>query len=659
MNNQTALDEYSQALRLGQKEYRELLMAGKHPHPEVLDEILPELATESIFQVGLVDIPTERIVGTKTAGRTTAFTATFRPLLDQKSEFGMKWISLCKAHLSDTGITEPIECFEYLGNFYVQEGNKRVSVLRHFDAPRIPGNVRRVLPAQSEDPRIKAYYEFLDFYKVSRLYTVQFRRPGDYARLLSYLGKRSDEVWTEEERRNFNAYFHYFRDAFFAVKTGDQEILPEEALLLWLKLYSFQSIGQISGSQLRKSISALWEDVVSSTNKEEAVKVQTKAEDEGKSSLVSRIVSVLDTLDVAFVHQLEADRSSWVMGHEEGKKHIAELFRDRIRVRSYYGANTLEAAEQLIEQAVAEGAEVIFTTAPPLSRATLKAAVKYPKIRFLNCSVDQPYSSLRTYYGRIYEAKFITGAIAGAMANDDRIGYIASYPIFGVTASINAFALGAQLTNPRAQIELRWSCVEGTPQADFFNDGIRVVSNRNASTLNCGQDFCNYGTYLMDSRGDLIPLGTPLWVWGNFYEFVIRSILAGGWKREKGDTTALNYWLGMDSGVIDVQLSEKLPEGVRQMALLLKKGLRYGILDPFMRKIIAQDGTVKNDGSRKLPPEELLRMDWLCENVVGKIPPFEEILPISQNMVRELGLYRDTIPIEKERRLHEDFDHLR
>lgn len=46
------------------------------------------------------------------------------------------------------------------------------------------------------------------------------------------------------------------------------------------------------------------------------------------------------------------------------------------------------------------------------------------------------YSSIRTYYGRIYEAKFITGAIAGAMAGDDRIGYIASYPIFGVPASI-------------------------------------------------------------------------------------------------------------------------------------------------------------------------------------------------------------------------------
>ena len=139
---------------------------------------------------------------------------------------------------------------------------------------------------------------------------------------------------------------------------------------------------------------------------------------------------------------------------------------------------------------------------------------------------------------------------------------------------------------------------------------------------------------------------------------MIRSILSGGWKREKGVSTALNYWLGMDSGVIGVQLSEKLPEGVRQMAKLLEKGFQDGTLDPFLRKIIAQDGSLKNDGTHRFTPGELLRMDWLCENVVGKIPPFEDILPISQNMVRELGLYRDTIPTEKEIRHHEDFDYL-
>ena len=655
---QSATDEYYQALRQGQKEYRELVMAGRPPYPAVLDDILPENSSDVVQDIGLVEIPSERIIGTKSAGRITAFTASFRPLLEARSEFALKWVSLCAAHLGETGITDPIECYEYLGNFYVQEGNKRVSVLRHFDSPRIPGTVKRIVPARSEEPRIKAYYEFLDFYKQTKLYAIQFRRPGDYAKLLAHLGKKSGEPWTEPETRTLNAYFHYFRDAFCALNTKLEDVLPEEALLVWLELYPFQDLGRLSANELKKTLSALWEDVLSAT-KEHSVKVKIKAEDSRKTNLLERIITA-DHLNVAFVHQLDPAKSTWVMGHEEGRQHIERVFGDRITVRSYYDANTAELTEQRIEQAVADGAQVVFTTAPLLSRATLKAAVKYPKVRFLNCSVDQPYSSIRTYYGRMYEAKFITGAIAGAMAQNNRIGYIASYPIFGVPASINAFALGAQLTNPRAQIELRWSCVEGTPQADFFADGIRVVSNRNAPTQDRRfLDFCSYGTYLMDDRGDLVPLASPNWVWGRFYEFVIRTIFTGGWKHDKGVSTAWNYWLGMDSGVIGVSLSDKLPEGVRRMAKMLQRGLADFGIDPFFRRIVAQDGTLKNDGSRTFTPAQLLHMDWLCDNVIGEIPTFDQILPISQNMVRELGIYRDQIPPEKEVKPREDFDRVR
>ncbi len=658
MIKETGFEEYSQALRLGQKEYREKLMAGKNPHPAVLDEIHPESATDTVVDIGLIEIPAQRIIGTKSAGRITSFTPTFRPLLDPDSEFAVKWVNLCDAHLGPTGITDPILCYEYLGDFYVQEGNKRVSVLRHFDAPRIPGNVKRILPPQSEDPRIRAYYEFMEFYKGSRLYAVQFRRPGDYGKLLAALGKKLGEAWTETERRTFNSYFFYFREAFSAVNTKMEDVLPEEALLLWLELYPFPDLGRLTSAQLKKSVAALWEDMVSTSR--EDVTVKTKAEDDGKSSLVSRLVSTFDTLDVAFIHQLTPSTSAWVLGHEDGRKHLEEVFGDRIHVRCYYDANSPEEAEKRIEQAIADGAQVVFTTAPLLSRATLKAAVKYPRVRFLNCSVDQPYSSIRTYYGRMYEAKFITGAIAGAMAQNDRIGFISSYPIFGVPASINAFALGAQLTNPRAQIELRWSCVEGAPQAEFFADNIRVVSNREApSGSKMYLDFCNYGTYLMGDRGELIPLGTPTWVWGKFYEFVIRSILSGGWKREKGVSAALNYWLGMDSGVIGVNLSDKLPEGVRQMAQILQRGVTDGTIDPFLRRITAQDGTLKNDGTHRYTPSELLHMDWLCSNINGAIPKYEEILPISQKMVRELGLYRDSIQTEKEARANENPNHLR
>lgn len=654
--NQVAVDEYDLALRAGQKEAKELTAAGKNPNPAVLDEILPEGTPDTAQEVGLLDIPAHRIVGVKSAGRITAFTASFKPLLDRNSEFAFKWISLCDAHLGDTGIRDPIECYEYLGNFYVQEGNKRVSVLRHFGAPRIPGNVRRIVPPMSDDPRIKAYYEFLDFFKGARLYEVQFRRPGDYGKLLTALGKQMGEPWSEEERRTFRAYFQYFRDAFAKQDLRGRDVLPEEALLLWLELYPYADLGRLSTGELRKSLSELWKDVVSSTS--DSVKVETKTEGTPSGGLFTWITTP-DHLNVAFVHQLSPGTSPWVMGHEEGRKHLEAVMGDKVTARSYFDANTPEAARQKIEEAVSDGAQVVFTTAPPLIRATLKAAVEHPKIAFFNCSVDKPYTSVKTYYGRIYEAKYISGAIAGAMALEGRIGYIASYPNYGVPASINAFALGAQLTNPRAQIELRWNCVAGTPQADLLADGIRVVSNRDAPTQSkMYLDFCSYGTYLMDGRGDLVPLGSPVWLWGKFYEYVIRGILTGSWKNEKG-AAALNYWLGMDSGVIDISLSDKLPEGVRQLASLLRRGLIEGTLDPFGRRIVSQDGSLRSDGTHRFSPEELLKMDWLCDNVLGSIPSYDEILPVSQPLVRELGLYSDKIPTEKEKKAREDTDRVR
>ena len=650
MYRQEAREEYSRALRQGQKRAKELLLSGKDPNPAVLDELLGGDHTESIQDVGLIEIPAERIVGTKSAGRITAFTAEFQPLLDTDTEFAFKWISLCADHLSDEGIREPITCFEYLGNFYVQEGNKRVSVLRHFDAPKIPGYVRRVLPTMSDEPRIKAYYEFLDFYKVAKLYDVQFENPGDYARLLSFLGKEPGEEWTDRERKTFCAYLQYFREAFTALKGETLGIQSEDALLLWLQVYPFRDLGKFSAGELKKTLEGLWEDVTAMAE-QTPVQVQTEpTADSKKTGILARLMtSTPEYLEVAFVHQLDPQSSTWIKGHEEGSQYLQDVMGDKVTVRSYYHGDSQEQTEALLDQAVEDGAEVVFTTSPQMSRATLKAAVKYPKVRFLNCSADAPFSSVRTYYGRVYEGKFITGAIAGAMAENDRIGYIGAYPIFGEIASINAFALGAQMTNPRAKIELRWSCMAGSPVQDFVREGIRVISNRDVPTQNkMYLEFGEYGTYQVGETGTLTPLGSPCWLWGKFYENVVRAVMSGAWAQSKEPNRPVNYWWGMNSGVIDVKMSDNLPEGLLRLANMIRDGILSGYLDPFQRKIIAQDGTVMNDGSRSFSPDELLHMDWLCENVEGMIPEFEEVEPFARNMVRQLGIHRERIPIEKE-----------
>ena len=104
---------------------------NEDPFPAVLDELVNMSSVGSV-NIGLVEVPIERIIGTYTGGRKAAFAGNFMPLMETKTEFGDKWINLCVAHLDQGGITDPIICYEYLGNFYVREGHKRVSVLRSF-----------------------------------------------------------------------------------------------------------------------------------------------------------------------------------------------------------------------------------------------------------------------------------------------------------------------------------------------------------------------------------------------------------------------------------------------------------------------------------------------------------------------------------------------
>ncbi len=631
MYSTEAMEEYAKALKEGQKEYKECIQKGIDPNPEVLDEILGPDATGTYTNVGLVEIPVKRIVGTKTAGRITAFTRSFRPLLDVKSEFGTKWTHLCKAHLSDEGIHDPIECFEYLGNFYVQEGNKRVSVLRYFGAVRISGNVKRIMPVQKDTPRVKAYYEFLEFYKHVGLYDIQFCEPGGYGKLLNAVGVPAEHVWTEEERRRLRIGYYYFVEALDSVGGTGEKPAPEDALLLWLEVNPYSALTEMTTAELKKSIAKLWPNLLAASAHEQEVKTEPPDE----KNVLLQIIKSVDHLNVAFIHQYPALTSQWTQAHEAGRDYLEKAMGRTVTTRVYENATTAELAEACIDQAAADGAEVIFTTAPPLISAAMKGSVKYPKIRFFNCSVRQPYASVCTYYSRIYEGKFITGAIAGAMSKNGRIGYVGSYPIWGVPASINAFALGAQLTNPDAKICLKWSCLPGNPTREFLDEGIQVISNRD--TPSGSRLLTEYGTYIAGDDGTLTPLASPYWVWGKFYEHVVRNILNGNWEREKMGHV-VNLWWGMDSGVIDVMFSRELPEGVGVLARMLKEELRSGKLDPFARRIMDQQGTIRNDGKGTFTPMELLEMDWLCENVEGSFPLYENVLPVSRTMIDCLGI---------------------
>lgn len=644
MSRQEALEQYNYALKLGQKYYKSAVISGGYPYLQALDEVLDESMVAGRVEMGLVNIPSEQIVGVKSVGRRTALAGNFMPLLGTDSEFASKWITLCDAHLSDEGIRDPIKCCEYMGRFYVQEGNKRVSVLKSYGAPTIPGMVTRIVPAYSEDPAVQLYYEFMHFYRLIGLYQLNFTRSGSFARLQAALGFEPKHVWTDEERRSFLAGYLHFKSAFDKLNTKKLKVTAADALLVWLQVFSFSDIKNQGPQELQKNLSTVWPDIELMA---EGQPISVSVCPQGQTrKLISKLFSVHPgRLNAAFIYGFDPARSAWTRAHEHGREYLEKHMADRVDTRVYYadGRNYLEA----MEKAVSDGADIIFATTPLMISACRRIAALHSGVRVMNCSLSLPYTGVRSYYSRIYECKFITGAIAGAMAEQNTIGFVANYPIYGVPAGINAFALGAKLTNPRAKIKLVWSCTRGDPLEELTDQGISVISNKEATNPENEHWTMEWGTYKLQPDGSMLPLAVPCWNWGPFYEKVMLCIMSGEFD-SKTPGRAINYWWGMNSGVIDVQLSDALPDGVRSLAEILKNGIISGAVDPFKCRLVDQNGVVRSNGDRDLTPEEIMFMDWLCDNVEGSIPEFDQLLPSSQEMVRVLGVYRDKIPPETE-----------
>ncbi len=112
MSHQEAAAQYAGALKRGRKAYKEAVVQGRYPYPQVLDEIITDYMVAGQIELGVMEVPTEQIIGTKTAGRRSAFTSEFLPLLDADTEFAGKWMTLCQAHLGDEGIRDPVRCYE-------------------------------------------------------------------------------------------------------------------------------------------------------------------------------------------------------------------------------------------------------------------------------------------------------------------------------------------------------------------------------------------------------------------------------------------------------------------------------------------------------------------------------------------------------------------
>ena len=619
------LEDYKNALKSGQRAYRACVARGQSPYLAVLDDILVNVNIVAQEPLGLVEIPAESIVGTKTSGRHTAFAPNFMPLLEPDTEFAAKWSNLCDAHLEE-GIHTPIIAYEFLNKFYVQEGNKRVSVLKYFDAVRIAGTVTRLIPERNDSLENRIYYEFLDFYKLSKVNDVHFSRLGGYAKLQTLVCKASGESWTDDDRLSFSAFYTMFRQQFLALGGGGLNLTAGDAMLVYLSVYRYADACESTPSQMKQNLEKLWDEVKVLTEPQAVALSLEPKQGPGEPLLAKlNIFTKPSELKVVFLHEHNAENSAWVRAHDKGIEALQQAFPDRVFITRKENIEPEVDAEQVLEDVAHDNADVVFTSSARMHTACLKVAAQHPKTRILNCSLNAPHPLVRTYYPRMYEVTYLLGMLAGVMARTDRVGYVAANPVYGIPAAVNAYAQGLKTVRPDAKVVLRWACLPDPAHPLDFSDRPDVEIFYARDNREPEGTHRDYGLCRRQPDGTLQPLGLPVWRWDTFYTEIIRSIFDGAWDNDAAGARAVNYWWGMRSGAEEIDYSKDLPAGTLQLLDLMEKMLSENDLRIFPEDLYAQGHVLHSPEAVVYSPKELMEMDWLDECVEGALPHYDEL----------------------------------
>ena len=635
-----SIEEYNNARRLAQKAARSAMSNGRYPYLPALDEFISREDISGEVPLGIVDIPLNKIAGTKTSGRKNSFANNFMPLLDEGTEFATKWSNLYVSQLEE-GIRDPIIAYEYMTRYYVQEGNKRVSVMKFVGASSITAKVTRLLPKKTDDYENRVYHEYMDFYEVSKINLIDFTKEGSYSELAEYYDCNLKTPWTDDQRLQLRSDFSRFEDLFIE-KGGDKlSVSAGDAFLVYLKVYNRKDLPFCSNAEIRSRIDRIWSEFRTQAHNKTVKLMLEPTEKQSGTNLLAHLPFLGNSqkrLKVAFIYGKSPATSAWTYSHELGRLYLEEVYGDDIETTAYSHAEYQFSPTDILEQAIQDKNNIIFTTTPYLGTASIKAAIAHPEVKVLNCATNSNYSSIRTYYCRMYETKFLLGVIAGALSPVDKIGYIAEYTIHRTLSNINAFALGAKMVNPNAKIELTWnSLASDVPPADRLDASIRFFSDKDFIVPE--RPDRRFGLYERDENGSLTSIATTVCNWGKFYEQIIEGIKNDTWKSDSTSNKyrAINYWWGMSAGVTELICSKKLPLETKRLVDLLTENIIRDRFHPFDSELIDNKGNVHQPLGKHLRHFEIMTMDWLAENVIGDIPAFTELKDDALDLVMLQG----------------------
>lgn len=271
-----------------------------------------------------------------------------------------------------------------------------------------------------------------------------------------------------------------------------------------------------------------------------------------------------------------ADGSGYSYTHDMGIQGMQEnlgLSDDQIYRELNVSDSDANATRTAIENCIAAGCNIIFTTSYGYMETTAEVAEEYPDIYF---SHGTGYMSNETnfnnYFGRIYQARFLSGIAAGMKTETNKIGYVAAYgtELAETCSGINAFALGVQSVNPDAVVYVKslnswFDPANETAYAEALIDMDCDVIAQHCDTSNpqtAAEKAGVFGVGYNSNMSEVAPkavLTSAVWDWSVYYTTAVQAVIDGTWA-DMG-----NYYEGLNTGLVGISpLSDLCVEGTQE-----------------------------------------------------------------------------------------------
>ena len=334
-------------------------------------------------------------------------------------------------------------------------------------------------------------------------------------------------------------------------------------------------------------------------------------------------VRAAEPLKVAFVYLDPVGDFGWTHQHDIARKEAEDHFAGAVKTAYVESVPEGPDSEHVISDLAAKGAKLIFATSFGYMNYTLRAAKKFPAVKFEHCTGYKRAANVSTYNIRFYEGRFVQGVIAGKLTKTGVAGYVGSIAVPEVVQGMNAFLLGMRSVNPKARLKFilvnSWydPGKEGDAAKALIDQGCDVIAQHTDSPAPL-QVAESRGALAFGEATDMAKfapkseLSASVNVWGPYYIKRVQAVLDGSW-------TSGDVWGGFSAGMLKMSPFANMLDDVKVLAQQTVDEIASGKQKIFVGPLVDQTGATKLPAGQAMDDATLAGLQWLVEGVEGKL----------------------------------------